>query len=965
LESIKNCFDGGLAGASLQYFDEKLYLFGGNDINGTLLTNFTGICVYEFENLFSGQWVLELNNTFVSVDGGSAVQDNFLYSVVGVEVNESRPPNIFRIDLNNLSNGWSKLSVTGCGTELLRNSFGYTHINESLFINGGFGVNNRSNKMLNSLLKLDLNNSSPEQTCEVLMQDLFWPSKRNGASLEYINAQLILFGGQNEGEIFNDLWIFDILTSTWFQISTYGDYPPARYRHGAGVQGNYMIIKGGIGANNGILQDAFLFEAKNFNWAKVTPLPGSSIPPPSYSSCVVVNFPKIYSVGGVETYSVTLSLWEYDLTTNLYTQIYDNRSSLGVQGHGCFLSNDSDHYFITTVFGASDLADTPVNGMFVFNLSSERVTPVFKSNPNPNLPARSYFSMQYIGKNTIVLSGGERYLQEFLKDQWIINTRNFTSTRMQDLPIPSYLAASSFYNKTLKIFSGFSNSGFSYLSPSSEISMNITLDKTSQTEFLSPSCGRGLYLVENECFFCPPGTYNDQVFSHFCLPCPAGTSNPNKGSTSITQCIPCPNKYYSKIKSSICLSCSSSETCEIGSSPENKLSSADEKKLDDFRKHKKQPNIPEPNNIQSIKMILWICCLSLIFVFTVIFFLDYRIRIFLSFYDFFRNMHFEVHSRNSGTMIERELTLSPSKFGGYLSIVTVILLLSLGVNSLIIFLMTNEVDEVIFVPINSLIDDKNYDSETLHVTLMFSSYRGRCDQKFLNITTSDHIMQDSLDTTDEPPFCYFNLKAKLSKMIESGSFISFSLTDQASYTSDINIRLKTSSSVPGEESSVTQHLTVSSKLILRGDNPSVFTFSLLPAYYRKELVFGDESHKGYVLSTGTSPLPGSLLKPEGIGLTYGLKILVLLERVELGYTTYKYPKVGTFEFIFKFMNDFPGTVVLIGFFLWFIEFFISYCSGKRSGRMRLARRHILLEKRRRNPRLLEQSISEPQDPGIN
>ena len=175
----------------------------------------------------------------------------------------------------------------------------------------------------------------------------------------------------------------------------------------------------------------------------------------------------------------------------------------------------------------------------------------------------------------------------------------------------------------------------------------------------------------------------------------------------------------------------------------------------------------------------------------------------------------------------------------------------------------------------------------------------------------------------------------------------FEFTDPAAYTSDINVRLKTKSSVPEKNSMVTQYLSAPSKSIIRGKGTNSFSFSLLPAYYREEGVFSDNSHKGYVLSTPSKPVFGTLTSSDMYGVLYGLNIQIDLYRVEVGYTTYVYHKIGVFEFIFKFMNDFPGTIVLIGFFMWFVEFFVSYCSGKRSGRMRLVRKHISAEKEKR------------------
>lgn len=967
LPSIEQCYGLGLTGAQLQYYNQKLYLFGGTSINGTVSQPFVGMCVFEFRNGLNGVWRPAGVVGEPCIEGGSAVYDGFLYKIFGIqgldiktnknaslsfkqelELEPELAPDsnltIYRIDLSSPLTTWSQVPVSGCETQSKLDSFGYVLINDSIYINGGLKLN----KPLNSFLKLSLNNSLLQSDCELLISNSINPSIRNGASMVYISSSLVLFGGQDQGVVYNDVWLFDLQSLTWQEIVTSGNYPAARYRHGYGVSGNYMVIQGGVSVNEVVLQDFYMLDFANLYWSALVPADSSSLPPPSYSSCLVVDFPKIYSIGGVESLHVSLSIWEFDVSAGLYTRLYENKAGLGLQGHSCYLKSASGHKVLETWFGSTTLSDSPFDGSLRFNLSEWPLRPVLLENSNPLLPARSHFAFQPIGNDYLVVAGGERYLEDFLKDVWVINSNNFQGFRVRDLPRPVYLAANTFFNNTLKIFSGFSNNGFSYLAPSSEYFVEVELNELiTKIPFLGVVCGVGLYLKEGLCELCPPGTFNNLTNATACFDCPAGTFNPDRGASHVSQCIPCPSGTFSLQKSQICINCSSEYTCRIGSSGKNRLGSKDIAELSDFRDKRKQPDLYEPNNIQDIIMILWLTAVGVIFVFSVIFWLDYRIRIFLSYYDVFRNMHFEIHSSDSGSVLEKELSLQPSKFGGYLTVVAVVLLFTLATNSLITYLMTNNTEEIIFVPVDSLIEDKDFDSETLHVTLMFSSYRGKCDSDCVNLTTSSHIHVKSLKSSENSPFCYFYLEAELMRIVESGDFMRFELTDPAAYTSDINVRLKTKSSVPGKNSVVTQYLSAPSKYIIRGKGTNSFSFSLLPAYYREEGVFSDNSHKGYVLSTPSKPEFGNLISSENYGLLYGLNIQIDLIRVEVGYTTYLYHKIGVFEFIFKFMNDFPGTIVLIGFFMWFVEFFVSYCAGKRSGRLRLVKKHIAAEMERR------------------
>jgi len=70
----------------------------------------------------------------------------------------------------------------------------------------------------------------------------------------------------------------------------------------------------------------------------------------------------------------------------------------------------------------------------------------------------------------------------------------------------------------------------------------------------------------------------------------------------------------------------------------------------------------------------------------------------------------------------------------------------------------------------------------------------------------------------------------------------------------------------------------------------------------------------------------------------------------VGITTYKSPKIELMEFLLKFMEDFPGTIVMISFFLWFYELFYNLVKGRTSGRNILIKREIERERARRNGR---------------
>ena len=82
----------------------------------------------------------------------------------------------------------------------------------------------------------------------------------------------------------------------------------------------------------------------------------------------------------------------------------------------------------------------------------------------------------------------------------------------------------------------------------------------------------------------------------------------------------------------------------------------------------------------------------------------------------------------------------------------------------------------------------------------------------------------------------------------------------------------------------------------------------------------------------------------------GLTINVFFKRSDIGITIYRYPTVEFVDFLVKFMNDFPSTIVLIGFFLWIIEWAKNNIQGIGSGRLKLVKMKIEEERAKRNRR---------------
>lgn len=938
----------------MEYYNGSVYLFSGKHVDRGELTFFNQICQYKLnDDLSPAQWVLLDSNRrdFNTTRGGSCVHQGFLYTFFGIDIENEIPielSSIARVNLSNPESGWTELESSGCSKSIeARDSFGYYYSDGSVYINGGLS----GNTIENSMIKLTLNNFIPTVQCTLLLENNVWPGRRNGASLVYIAGGLYLFGGQEKGTIFSDFYVFNLTTLNWQKLTTYGDIPSARYRHSAANQGKYMIISGGIGIENELLNDYYIYETETFRWTQIEAVPGTLIPPPVFSSCLTINFPKLYTVGGAEDTHITNSLWEFDLKTNEFKLLYNfnSKTDTGFFGHGCNIEKDSyNNLIINTYFGSTSINYIPYCAITQYNLSESQIRPKIISFDNTSFPCRVDNAYSVINSQYLLIAGGQRFEEEFLNDVWILNKKTLETYQLQEMENSVYSSAFTYFNNTLYMFSGYLTNGLAAYSPSNDFFIKIELDSENiPVPGLDFACGNGMGLVNGVCQLCPFGTYNDNFDSSICLSCPLGTYNQELGSSSIYQCIPCPYSTYSnKIAAISCSPCPSDKSCFIGTSSLG-LSDSDVKELKDFREYKDQPKLYEPPNVLDVRFYLWVTVAAFIVVFTIWFIFDYRLRIFLSYNDIYKNMHIEMIADEQGNPIPKPTVIESNVEGGYFTVVTIVLLIAIGIDSIYSYAKTNIRQQIVLVPIDTLIEKKNFDDNSLKATLMFSSYRGECSFEYLNFSYSENIKVESKSVEYSDPFCTFHYDLKTTDIVETDDFIQFYFNDSSAYTSDINIRLRTHSSIPDKDSAVSQYLATNNNQVFRGYSYSEFYYTFLPAFYKESELFTETSKLGYYLSVSKSPKAGTQIDPRELGMNSGLGVKINFNQTEVGISTFKGPKEELIDFVFTYSADFPGTIVMFGFILWVYEFFFYLLKGKTSGRRRLIAKHIQREKDRR------------------
>jgi Galactose oxidase, central domain len=98
------------------------------------------------------------------------------------------------------------------------------------------------------------------------------PKSRSGHSSVIHQGSMWVFGGRDEdNNKLNDLWKFEISTSTWQEIKPAdGVYPLERSGHSSDIyEGQYMIVFGGIYEITKELNDLYLFDFTKRKWVTV------------------------------------------------------------------------------------------------------------------------------------------------------------------------------------------------------------------------------------------------------------------------------------------------------------------------------------------------------------------------------------------------------------------------------------------------------------------------------------------------------------------------------------------------------------------------------------------------------------------------------------------------------------------------------------------------------------------------
>jgi len=109
------------------------------------------------------------------------------------------------------------------------------------------------------------------ETNEWLYVDLGEFEPRWGHSAVVYNGDVYIFGGQNGTQFFDDVWHFSLTDGTWKRVYNGGSTgPSARIMHSAASASGGFIVFGGVLSNGTASNDLWLFDVGSSKWTDLT-----------------------------------------------------------------------------------------------------------------------------------------------------------------------------------------------------------------------------------------------------------------------------------------------------------------------------------------------------------------------------------------------------------------------------------------------------------------------------------------------------------------------------------------------------------------------------------------------------------------------------------------------------------------------------------------------------------------------
>ncbi|KAJ3503251.1 hypothetical protein NMY22_g18314 [Coprinellus aureogranulatus] len=157
---------------------------------------------------------------------------------------------------------WTRVATSGPGPAG-RYGHAVTMVGSRFFVFGG----QVDGEFFNDLWAFDLNSLRTRAAWELYEPSTpEKPAQRTGHACITFEDRIIIFGGTDGSYHYNDTWSFDLKTRKWTELQCIGFIPSPREGHAAALVDDVMYVFGGRGVDGQDLSDLAAFKISNQRW---------------------------------------------------------------------------------------------------------------------------------------------------------------------------------------------------------------------------------------------------------------------------------------------------------------------------------------------------------------------------------------------------------------------------------------------------------------------------------------------------------------------------------------------------------------------------------------------------------------------------------------------------------------------------------------------------------------------------
>ncbi|OMJ70412.1 hypothetical protein SteCoe_31617 [Stentor coeruleus] len=922
-------------GAAMEFnkYDNSLYLWGMNKNNETN----ESLNVYVF-NLKTEKWsILETDykeKEYVKPRSfhGLAIYDNFMYVMYGSDPQSKiQPDNVLKLDIQNGKWGIFKKA------HIMKISMFATIPNEEtyyLFCGGN------PEGEFNSVYEINFR----ENTFTILFNNTYVFDRRHSYTLFKVGTDLLLFGGADHLNVYNDLFIFDLIEEKWSEVVANGTPPSPRYNHCSVIfQGLYLVVFGGRDFSTEF-NDFFLYNIRTNKWSQFYPKPE---PQPRFGCCMMAHEKFIVVHGGKTPTSVTSEIFTVDMH-NLdvtYINTFDMPSTyLELYNHKCWSHHTPDDssllIFIATGEYSSGKASSSI---FLLNCDIDNKATTSTARELVNLNESYSWSAAGIAatRNWCIIMGGKK---------WSMYTSDkIFAVKINDSDVSAEPYIYDFQSKNIdylysidtehysnNIYIGFSGAGYSDMVKEHYILSHfykVHPENTEELEFIE--CSSGTY--GSECLPCPYGTYKEEPGEEACTECPEGTYNPKLASASLESCFPCPfNFYNNQTGKEMCLECEKGKYCPVGSVNETFINETI------VNYDYQPPNYVTGSSDPFDGRVYYFVYFSGTLLF-LLYFLNPKFRSKLSKIDYFT----EKHSTQMGKPIIKFRT----SLGGLFTVVFCVFQLIFIAQQFTAYRENNILETKALVP--AITRNEIFTADVFKIDTDFLYYPGTCisediiknskNKEINEYTDCSGFLYTSLVDIDGKVTCYKpenskNCRVRLEQtglILNGDSSISYYFCEFGALASGIRVTIESSSSIPGESSKKSFILEYKNGTVLRGTKKSEFFFDITKSVFESDSSKWPNGTTGFHIGQKNLPNYGDSQYGNNINFEQCVGVIINLEMSGAVLVTKRIFKVTLLLTISSAIASVFGILEMFGMAMAFTEKTEEYVVGKYKSQMNL------------------------------